>query len=823
MYNERSLRAKYHSQGVQTSFYESTPSTSNSLGDQIFPGFRTNFRHAGTNQPHAPKERDNRGASEFTRVLFECIPGTKSFRRVTSSYRSKESEQPHSCTSFSYVHYKLSSKLRLKRRLRVQNRPAGCVLSRTYPSQQQKVPQVHLRKQGVPVSGATIRSEHSPSGFYSIGAHGDRLSAPSGDLGDTISRRLVNSPPGPPSSTPTSGSALKYAGPRRLYPKQKEIQAGPDSGSPVSRNTFTSRLRGNFPSTVQSLGDSCSRTPSILPSCTILFSSVPADGITQLGLRSHPSGSSVPETPSTLFSLIRSDKPVYATASIRPTGPCQPSQALAGPTFSYLRNPHPHFSGRFHDFYRRLYPGVGWPHGGFPDFGYLDPYRPQAPYQLSGAQGGSLCPTALGPSAPGPPDYDRYGQFDSSSIYQQARRDPFPHLATFDSRASPLVRGLEHNSPSKTYSRLSECDSRPPISSKSANIDRVEPPRRDSQTYLRPLGDTRSRHVCDRVELPPSSVHVSNSGATSHSGGCSVSGLAGEVNVHVSSIPSAQQGHSEAPIHPGGRGNSRSPLVAETVVVSTPTSSLCGTPPDHSLLSRSSVPAGSEVLLGRKVVPSACMEALMRHYKAAGFSDKVSRLAAAPRRPSTNHMYDNRWLRFARWAAGQGFDPLDPTAAQIASFLFTLFDTHGLSPQTVKGYRTCLGSVLSRTGKAKVVLHKTISDMIVSMELQRPRVTPVLPQWDLGIVLEALSKPPYEPLREASFKHLTLKTVFLLAMASAGTRSELHALRFDPNYIQFKPKGAGVTLYFSPEFMRKNQKPNQVNDPWYIPAVPTGK
>ena len=293
--------------------------------------------------------------------------------------------------------------------------------------------------------------------------------------------------------------------------------------------------------------------------------------------------------------------------------------------------------------------------------------------------------------------------------------------------------------------------------------------------------------------------------------------------VHVSSIPSAQQSHSEAPVHPDGRGNFHSPLVAESVVVSTPTSSLCGTPSSLSLPSRSSVPAGSEVCLGRKVVPSARMEALMRHYKAAGFSDEVSRLAAAPRRPSTNRMYDDRWLRFARWAAGQGFHPLDPTAAQIASFLFTLYDTHDLSPQTVKGYRTCLGSVLNRTGKAKVVLHKTISDMIASMELQRPRFTPVLPQWDLGIVLEELSKPPYEPLREASLKHLTLKTVFLLAMASAGRRSELHALRFDQNYIQFKPKGAGVTLYFSPEFMRKNQKPNQVNDPWYIPAVPTGK
>ena len=319
------------------------------------------------------------------------------------------------------------------------------------------------------------------------------------------------------------------------------------------------------------------------------------------------------------------------------------------------------------------------------------------------------------------------------------------------------------------------------------------PPPRDRETYLQALRDTRSRHVCDSVELPPSSLHVSSSEATSPSGGYSVSGLAGEVNVHVSSIPSAQQSHSEAPVNPGGRSNSHSPLVAETVVVSTPTLSLCGTPPGLSLPSRSSVAAGSEVCLGRKVVPSARMEALMRHYKAAGFSDEVSRLAAAPRRPSTNRMYDDQWLRFALWVAGQGFDLLDPTAAQIASFLFTLFETHGLSPQTVKGYSTCLGSVLNRTGKAKVVLHKTISDMIASMELQSPRVTPVLPQWDLGIVLEALSKPPYEPLREASFKHLTLKTVFLLAMASAGRRSEHQALRFDQNYIQFKPKGAGVT------------------------------
>ena len=58
---------------------------------------------------------------------------------------------------------------------------------------------------------------------------------------------------------------------------------------------------------------------------------------------------------------------------------------------------------------------VGRSHGGFQDFGYLDLFKPQTPYQLSGAQSGHLCPTALGPSASGPPGDGRHRQFDSSS------------------------------------------------------------------------------------------------------------------------------------------------------------------------------------------------------------------------------------------------------------------------------------------------------------------------------------------------------------------------------------------------------------------------
>ena len=64
-----------------------------------------------------------------------------------------------------------------------------------------------------------------------------------------------------------------------------------------------------------------------------------------------------------------------------------------------------------------------------------------------------------------------------------------------------------------------------------------------------------------------------------------------------------------------------------------------------------------------------------------------------------------------------------------------------------------------------MVKDRIISSMISSMELERPS----LPQWDLGNVLGALAKPPYENLRDASLEHLTYKTVFFLEMASAGS------------------------------------------------------
>ena len=60
---------------------------------------------------------------------------------------------------------------------------------------------------------------------------------------------------------------------------------------------------------------------------------------------------------------------------------------------------------------------------------------------------------------------------------------------------------------------------------------------------------------CVSPQRSPTSVHVSSSGATSTGGGCSITRLAGEIDVHVSADSSAQQDHSGITSHPSSRSD----------------------------------------------------------------------------------------------------------------------------------------------------------------------------------------------------------------------------------------------------------------------------
>ena len=87
--------------------------------------------------------------------------------------------------------------------------------------------------------------------------------------------------------------------------------------------------------------------------------------------------------------------------------------------------------------------------------------------------------------------------------------------------------------------------------------------------------------------------------------------------------------------------------------------------------------------------------------------------------------------------------------------------------------------------------------------LEKPPSRTLVPSWSLPAVLRALAKPPFEPLAQASFYHLSIKTVFLIAVASVHRRSSLHALMVDPGHIRWE--SSGVRLIPKAGFLAKNQ------------------
>ncbi len=77
----------------------------------------------------------------------------------------------------------------------------------------------------------------------------------------------------------------------------------------------------------------------------------------------------------------------------------------------------------------------------------------------------------------------------------------------------------------------------------------------------------------------------------------------------------------------------------------------------------------------------------------------------------------------------------------------------------------------------------------------RPPVWSRIPPWDLAVVLNALCRPPFEPIEEVSVRHLTLKTVLLLAISSLKRVRDLQALSVAPTHLDFAPGMAKVFLY----------------------------
>ena len=68
----------------------------------------------------------------------------------------------------------------------------------------------------------------------------------------------------------------------------------------------------------------------------------------------------------------------------------------------------------------------------------------------------------------------------------------------------------------------------------------------------------------------------------------------------------------------------------------------------------------------------------------------------------------------------------------------------------------------------------------------------VVPHWDLSLVLDCLKESPFEPMSSCSFKWLSQKAVFFIALASGRRRSEIHAISAASGSVNFSAEKSSV-------------------------------
>ncbi len=102
--------------------------------------------------------------------------------------------------------------------------------------------------------------------------------------------------------------------------------------------------------------------------------------------------------------------------------------------------------------------------------------------------------------------------------------------------------------------------------------------------------------------------------------------------------------------------------------------------------------------------------------------------------------------------------------------------------------------------------HDLIVSFLKGARRMNPSRSPLVPSWDLSIVLAGLQRVPFEPLDSVELKFLSAKTALLTAVTSIKRVGDLQAFSVTEKCLVFGPVYSQVVL-----------RPQ----PGYVPKVPT--
>ena len=402
-----------------------------------------------------------------------------------------------------------------------------------------------------------------------------------------------------------------------------------------------------------------------------------------------------------------------------------------------------------------------------------------------------------GPDCPDSNRQHHFGVLHKQGGRYEIRLSLCPPLET-----SVLVSPQKNSTAGSTYSGTLECNSRQALQAQSSDPDRVVPISAGVQSLVLEMGPSAGRPICNPVQSQTSQVCLTGNGADSLGSRRPGSAMRESGRLRLSSSLSAQPSDLQ------GNGLRLSPNASN-----------CSRVAQHALvlgpgqpLSSDSLPAPTskgpgDIALQQpssqepQQLESACLAPRASAIHEQGFTGKVAARIEAPQSLSTIAVYKSKWAIFVKWCDSHKVDFRSPSINQIADFLLHLFKERGLQPSTIEGYRTTIADMVGND-KLNISKDENLTHLLDSFHRYKPKGKRGVPTWNLSLVLHQLTKAPFEPIRSSSLKHLTFKTVFLLALDS-GKRREIHAWLY--KNIRHQENWRQVSLYPSPSFLFKHQ------------------
>ena len=369
-----------------------------------------------------------------------------------------------------------------------------------------------------------------------------------------------------------------------------------------------------------------------------------------------------------------------------------------------------------------------------------------------------------------------------------------------------------------SHSGKEKFTSRHVIETRVSPSDRVVNEQFSCEQDFSSLGLSNDGSVCNFSEQENTAVLFMDDSSESSCNRCNVNFLAEHVCLCIPTNSDDSQGvaaYETVPL----QNNSDSTSLAETVLVSYSSKHVSGFSDKAATLGESAVTGKGESISPRpKISEFDGMAVVDRHFSAKRFSEKTRKLLALSWRKGTRKDYTAKFKQFSMWCTEWKVDPFLASPNNCADFLTSLFQ-RGLKYRTINGYRSILSSFLPPIDNCPIGQHSYIIRLLKGAFNERPPVKRLIPNWDLSFILGCLKEDPFEPLKDASVKHLTWKTCFLVAITTFRRCSDLQSLQITDNDMNIGERG----ITFVRTGLSKQDRPNHESNHIFVPVFSQDK